>query len=252
LKDVFEQINNGRQPDFTLPKRIEVVIPHPILRAADLSVRIVDTKGIDRTATRADLESHLDDPHTLAVLCSGFNNAPAAEARLLLERAKEVGIRSLDIHTSLLVLPRPSEALAVKDEAGIRVESAHEGYELKGEQTSMSLQPMGLRSLSIGFFNAYDDEPELLRDFLVQGLGKIRQSFRARMHEIATNAKTLLANHEREQVQEVIRAATKLLRTWVTRNQSILALTAHVQDGLLDQMSAPSVPRFVEKGSGRT
>jgi transcriptional regulator with XRE-family HTH domain len=237
LKDVFEQINNGRHPDFTLPKRIEVVIPHPILRAADLSVRIVDTKGIDRTATRADLESHLDDPHTLAVLCSGFNNAPAAEARLLLERAKEVGIRSLDIHTSLLVLPRPSEALAVKDEAGIRVESAHEGYELKGEQTSMSLQPMGLRSLSIGFFNAYDDEPELLRDFLVQGLGKIRQSFRARMHEIATNAKTLLANHEREQVQEVIRAATKLLRTWVTRNQSILALTAHVQDGLLDQMA---------------
>lgn len=35
----------------------------------------------DRTATHADLESHLNDSHTLTVLCSGFNNAPAAKKR---------------------------------------------------------------------------------------------------------------------------------------------------------------------------
>lgn len=238
LKDTFEEVNNGRHPDFTLPKRIEVVVPTPLLDTPDLTVRIIDTKGIDRTAARPDLEIHLDDPHTLAVLCSGFNNAPAAETRLLLERAIETGVRSLGTHSTLLVLPRPNEALAVKDESGIRVETAEEGYELKGEQVAMSLQPLGLIDYAVGFFNAHQDDSGRVREFLSSRIARTRQVFRTRLHEITSNARTLILNHEQEQVQEVIRHAANMLRSWTNQNAMPRPLSAHIQDSLLKELTS--------------
>lgn len=236
LKDTFEEVNNGRHPDFTLPKRIEVVVPQALLGMQDLTVRIIDTKGIDRTAARADLEVHLDEPHTTAVLCSGFNNAPAAEAQLLLQRALETGVRTVSTNTAVLVLPRPGEALAVKDESGIRVDSSDEGYQLKGEQVAMALQPLGLHDLPVSFFNAHQDDPAPLRDFLIARVTEARRTFRARLHEITTDARALLLNLEQEQAQEVLRHASTMLRTWATQNAKPRALNANVQDSLMAQL----------------
>ena len=50
-------------------------MPEPIFGSRDLNIRIVDTKGIDQAAERQDIECHFDDPRTLVVLCSRFNDA---------------------------------------------------------------------------------------------------------------------------------------------------------------------------------
>jgi transcriptional regulator with XRE-family HTH domain len=237
LKDTFSAINNGRHPDFTLPKRIEVVVPDQLFKVSDLTIRIIDTKGIDRTAAREDIEIHLNDPHTLAVLCSTFNNAPAAEARLLLERAKEAGIRSLETNTALLVLPRPGEALAMKDDAtSTPVESAEEGYELKAEQVELALQPLGLQNLAIGFYNANEDLATRAQDFLVGRLVIIRDTFRTRIQEATDGARTLLMNHGEERIRAVLRDASKSLYTWANLNATVPPVYAHVQESLLEEI----------------
>lgn len=237
LRDTFTLVNNGRHAEFTLPKRIEVVVPEQLLPASDLTVRIIDTKGIDRTAAREDIEVHLDDPHTLAVLCSAFNNAPAAEARLLLERAKEAGVRSLATNASLLVLPRPSEAMAMKDDAtSTPVESADEGYDLKSEQVALALHPIGLQGLSVGFYNAHDDPKSRAREFLMERLAASREAFRTRIREATAGAKTLLTNHGEERIRAVLRDAGETLQTWASMHSGVPPVQGHVQESLMAQI----------------
>ena len=237
LKNIFEEVNNGRHPEFTLPKRIEVVVPDQILNTSDTVLRIIDTKGIDHIATRADLERHMDGSHTLTVLCSGFNDAPGAEPQLLLKRALESGIRSLKTHSVLMVLPQYNQALAVKDESGILVESAEEGYELKGEQVELALESLGLTDFPICFFNAYQDSPEQLRNFFNERIMNIRQTFRSRLHEVTTQSRNILLNHEQDEVHEVIRHATLMLKTWADDNSILPRVSIHVQDSLIMQMN---------------
>jgi transcriptional regulator with XRE-family HTH domain len=236
LRDTFEQVNNGRHRDFTLPRRIEVIVPGPLLEGTDLSVRIIDTRGIDRTAVRADLERHLDEPHTLALLCSGFNDAPSAAAHLLLERAKQAGVRRLELNTALLVLPRANEAMAVKDESGLRATTIEEGYELKAEFAAISLEPLTLKNLTMGFFNAFGDDPARLQTLMLDCLAKIRESFRARLREDIAGARVLLMNHEKEQVAEVLRSAARMIQTWISQNGAVPAINGHVQDSLMSQI----------------
>lgn len=237
LRDTFSAINNGRHPEFTLPKRIEVVVPDQLFKTSDLTIRIIDTKGIDRTAAREDIEIHLDDPHTLAVLCSTFNNAPAAEARLLLERAKDAGVRGLEINSTLLVLPRPGEALAMKDDAtSTPVDNAEEGYELKAEQVELALQPLGLQNLAIGFYNANEDPAVQAQEFLVERLSAAREAFRLRIQEATNGARALLNNHGEERIRAVLRDAGDSLRTWASLRAKVPPVQAHVQESLLEQI----------------
>ncbi len=212
-------------------------MPDQLFKTSDLTVRIIDTKGIDRTAAREDVEMHLDDPHTLAVLCSTFNNAPAAEARLLLERAKDAGVRSLEINTALLVLPRPGEALAMKDDAtSTPVESPDEGYELKAEQVELALQPLGLQNLAVGFYNANEDPATRAQEFLIGRLTAARDAFRIRIQAATNGARALLKNHGEERVRAVLRDAGDSLRTWASLNAKVLPVHAHVQESLLEQI----------------
>ena len=56
-----------------------MVVPEKLLQVADLTVRFIDTKGIDRNAAREDIECHFDDPDTLVVLCSPLGSPQNSE-----------------------------------------------------------------------------------------------------------------------------------------------------------------------------
>lgn len=235
LKQMFEQINNGRHPDFSLPANVDLVVPG-LLDTGDLTINVIDTRGIDRVTARADLEEHLMDSHTVSILCSGFNDAPAQPVQHLLERSRDIRNTLVDSHASVLVLARPGEALAVKDEGGERAESDQDGYELKAEQVASALTPFGMQNLPIEFFNSFSDDSERLRAFIVDRVEGTRETFRAKLHAVVDSARELLANVEHEQVLEIQRDASRHIATWLKNHVEPPKVAGHVHDTLMAQI----------------
>ena len=233
LKQNFEQVNNGRHPEFSIPKRIEIMVPQQILGEESLSIRVVDTKGIDRTAERGDLEEHLTASNTVVVLCSSFNDAPSNSVQQLLERAKKAHIANLQTKVAILVLPRPNEALAVKDDAGFNAETVEDGYELKGDQVEMRLEALNVPDVDVTFFNAFEDEPERLSGFLLKLARDLRKRHCKNLKEAIDGAKDLVQNFEREQVREIQQQAAKRLIVWLQNNRQIGSFSKHMKESLL-------------------
>jgi transcriptional regulator with XRE-family HTH domain len=235
MKTTFELINNGRHPEFSLPARIDLIVPE-FLEVTDLDVSIIDTRGIDQPAARADLETLLEDPHTVSILCSGFNDAPSDSIKHLLQRARDINNTQIDSNIGVLVLPRPDEALAMKDETGLQAETAEEGYELKDEQVHKALTTYRLSESPAFFFNSLEDEPEGLRAFLRDRVSQSRGQFQRQLADVLGRMKVMLENAEQEQAQAVQREAGKYLASWIRQNSTPPIIREHTHDTLLTEI----------------
>lgn len=215
------------------PKRIDITIPNEILGDEALSICLVDTKGIDNTGGRADLDAHFDEPNTVMVLCSPFNNAPATELQQQMQLAVNGGNTTVGIKAAILALPRPGEALAVKDDQGIPADSVIDGYELKREQVEMSLSSQNLPYADIGFFNAIEDDPKETVDFLLSLVEGVRSRHRSKLLEVIDGATVLVNNFAEAQVQEVYQLAARRMTVWLDNNREIGDLTARLESSLI-------------------
>lgn len=236
LKETFEAVNNGRHPNVSLPQRIEIRIRDPLLGHEDIRLRIIDTKGVDQSAPRADLEQHFHETHTATILCSSFNDAPEEPVQNLLARMEKAGVRNLDKRTAVLVLPRPHEALAVKrDDDGSLVENAQEGYEWKGDQVQLKLEQVIAKSRPIpaAFFNAREDDATAIRAFVLDRVNAVRELHRSSLKEVIQDAKTLVLNQADEERLEVQRDASRHLAICLDMHGKIEPTPDHVQDSLL-------------------
>ena len=236
LAEVFRQVNNGRHPEFSLPNRIEVIVPQAILRAESedtLSFRLIDTKGIDDTAERGDLEAYFSNPNALVVMCSIFNEAPSPSVQQLLDRAVKGGFSNVENKSAILVLPRPSEALAVRDDEGFAVDTVADGYELKGEQATNSLLRSSLPSVPVEFFNSLEDDPRQLVDFLLERVKHLRNINVTKLRNVIDGANALVQNRENEQVRAVQQQVSSQLNTWLGRNREIAPFQRSPETSLL-------------------
>jgi len=238
LQELFSAVNNGRHLEFSLPQKIEIIIPDAVFASRELPIRIVDTKGIDQTAERQDLECHFDDPRTLVVLCSRFNDAPEVALQSLLRRAKEAGTRDICRKTVLFVLPRPDEALAVKHDDGVRVEDDCEGYDLKRDQIHLRLNQQGLADVSVEFFNARDENPKGMRDRFIAKLMEHRQHYAEQISRLSAAVDRLNENREDEQIRLVFEHVMSDLETWIQNNLEIDLIEEGVQKPLVDAIDA--------------
>ena len=235
LKRTFEQINNGRHPDFGLPARIDIIVPK-LIDIEDLEVSIVDTRGIDQPTGRADLEGHLQDSHTISVLCSAFNSAPEQSVLTLLERAKEIDNELVGSNTLLLVLPKFAEALAVKDDAGFVVDSVSDGYDLKADQIESKISPLGLDGSQVTFFNSRDDDVEELRTFLSGRILHTRETFRGKLRDVIERSTEALAKAEEQELLEEQREMSRALNAWLRDNSRPSRVSGHVHDMLINEI----------------
>jgi len=243
LRDTFKEINNGRHRDFSIPRRIEVITPFPLLveqgETNSLNITIVDTKGIDQTAGRSDLEFHFDEAHTLVVLCSTFNDAPQAAIQQLLQRAKDSGIQNIERKTILMVFPKSGEAMAMKDDiTGDGVGDDEEGYEIKREQVEMRLDHLGVPSIPVTFFNALQEDPHVLRGVLLRSLDSLREHFRDQAYALMKTIAQLVENRDKEEYQATLRSAGDRLKVWLVDNREISSIPAEVHEALLETIKS--------------
>ena len=238
LRSEFHRINTGNHPEFTIPRRIQVSVDAPLIPGCgDVDVSVVDTKGIDETVARADLEKHFGVSHTVLVLCSGFNDAPGTEATNLLRRASEAGIEGDGLQGVVLGLPKFDEALQMLDDAGEPVGSIDEGYGLKtGVVEDTVHQSLGFRDFSVRFFNSHEDDPKDVRRDLSERVHLVFDGYRNTVDELADSAKELVENYEDEQAQEVIRQAAVLVRSWIERHMDPHSVEREAERSLLDEV----------------
>ena len=232
LKETFAQVNNGRHQRVSLPIRMEISVPYRVLEEESLSISIVDTKGIDDTAQREDLEFHFRDPNTVVILCSSFNDAPAPSVQQLLERGQEGQFPKLADKAAVLILPRPSEALAAKDDQGFTAADSAEGYELKIDQAEMRLQSGRLPFVKIQCFNVQEDNPADTRDFLLELVSSLREKHSEHLQEAINGANAMAQNFEAEQTSAVLRDAARDLSFWLKNNGELAPATVNLHDSL--------------------
>lgn len=221
LHDNFRRVNNGRHPEFSLPSRIDVTVPSRILGAETLSISIVDTKGIDGVAERGDLETHLNEPNTIAVLCTSFNNAPAVSVQQLLERAVRAQFPDIAAKTAVLVLAHPGDALGMKDDNGDLVDKVSEGYDLKRDQAELQLRAADLPSVCVAFFNAREDDVQQFNSFLLELVAGLREMHRGRLKAVIRGATDKVENYENEQARAVQQQAARRLTIWLKNNRQV-------------------------------
>ena len=222
LREIYLEINHGLQKEFSIPKRITINIPEPVLGYDKFGIKIVDTKGVDDTAKREDLESHLHDPRAVTVFCSRFSDAPDETTRTLLERAIESGIKDrLPKETSILVLPRNDEALEVNTFDGSEVDEAAEGYLVKSEEIQSDLIRYNLRDLPVWFYNEKNESFEDTRNFLIKRIEKLRAFHEGRIVEVADTINKVAENIEDARAEAAFKNVLNSINAWIEDHKEI-------------------------------
>lgn len=218
LQKTFMDVNNGRHEEFSLPKRVDIIIPHSPLNIPKYEVEVIDTKGVDQTAIRPDLQACIDNPRTITVLCSRFNDAPGISAQNLIEHLNKAG-QSLVLskRVKLLALPRPTEAIAMKDDSGESAQTDEDGYSMKAEQVELLLKRIGVDNMPMYFFNSVSDASQQLNEFIIEQLNTLRTEKVERISLVCDAVDYLIKHQEEEHVRTAQRHVAKELKIFLER-----------------------------------
>ena len=225
LKENFKKINNGRHPDFSIPRRIDVTVPYsPLKNIVNYEVEIVDTKGIDETSIRPDLISFLGDVRTISLLCTSFNQAPNTSVQALVEHILKTNqSKYVNDKLCLLVLPKQDEALAMKDDTGENAESDEDGYMMKQEQVEKALQNIGIKEeMSIYFFNSMSDDANALTEQINNQIKKLRSGKEEQIRNVSKAIDYLIDNKKEIHVQNAKKEVSKRLKNFMSDNSNLL------------------------------
>ncbi len=123
---------------------------------SNINLSIIDTKGIDQTANREDIDSQLKNTRNISILCTKFNDAPDKVTETLLTHMKKSGlIDYIEERVIILVLDRDGEAENMPD---LDEPDQEEGRYIREEQIQKDLEySLKIKNLDIIFFNSKRD-----------------------------------------------------------------------------------------------
>ncbi|MEH2170539.1 MAG: hypothetical protein V7K41_28600 [Nostoc sp.] len=224
LKETFKQINYGLHKEFSVPQRIDIIVPGELFQSSPYELQVIDTKGLDKdgTAVRRDLMDCLNDQRTLTVLCSSFEDAPSSEIYDLIANLIQTGSEKLlKERVIILVLPKNDDAYKGNNETGEPVDSKEEAYSLKREEVKRSLKPllkqMNVKDIPILFFNAIpeEDNPSDVARMLIEKLDKLRSTYVQRLSSSVEAINILIRNQKEKNAGEAYEKVSKSLEIFL-------------------------------------
>lgn len=216
LAKTFREVNNGRLQDVSLPRSIDLLLPSFGKEFGELDVTVIDTKGVDDVAVREDLDLRLRDPRTAVVFCCKFNDAPGVSSKTLLQHMRQTFSEPLTAgKVSILALPRPDEARAMKDDMGETAQTDEEGYWFKAAQVENDLRSADLPEIPVLFFNAQSDTPVAVRTELLGQLNRMREAAAERLFDLCAAVDDILQNHEAQSMIHAVAEVAKRLHTFL-------------------------------------
>jgi hypothetical protein len=203
----------------SLPRSIDLLIPHFGRDFGELEISVIDTKGVDDVAVREDLDARLKDPRSAIVFCSNFYDAPGTSTRILLHHMRQTFSERVDTgKVSIVSLPRSGEARTTKDDLGEQALTDAEGYEFKRMQVTSDLSADDLSGVPIIFFNVESDDPSAARAELANQLSRMRKAVEERLFDLCAAAQEIIDNHEAQALNAAIEEVASRLNSFLKGN----------------------------------
>lgn len=239
FSQTFKLINSATHPNVGLSKKITLYIPSFKINDPDLSITIVDTKGVDQTVNRIDLDRCLTDERTLSVFCSTFNDAPDQTCSKLIDTSINAGLKTrIHAETLLLVLDREGEAENVLDDVDA-VGDKEAGRDIKqGQIISELSQKFAVRDLDIEFFDALQEQPDNLLEILVSKIKFLRRQHEIRLEEITQSVLEIERELKTKSAKQAQYQVKMTLDPWLKKLQSCTPTLSEFFLPLIDAISS--------------
>ena len=207
LSGEFLKINNGLNENISLPKKIIINLNRKLIDS-DIKLSVVDTKGVDQTANREDIDLQLKNSRNISIFCTKFNDAPDKVTETLLTHMKNSGlIDYIEERVIILVLDRNGEAENIAD---LDEPDLNEGRYIREEQIQKDLEhSLKINNIDIVFFNSKEDNGSELLKKINKKLVRLRSTHLNRVSlindavdSIEKAANTQLAKNSEDAVKE--------------------------------------------------
>jgi transcriptional regulator with XRE-family HTH domain len=239
LKEAFVRINNGRNPDFSMPAKITVSVPFAPIPNTSFDISIVDTRGIDGSAIRPDIVAQLKNRRAVCMLCTKWGSAPDVSLQQVLKHVAETEVDPTFLsRTAILVLARAGDALTMRHDSGDTAQDAFEGYEIKRGHVEDALARADLTGISVQVFDSVSDGAKELSSFLIEKVTSVRKVQADNVMATVQAIDEMLANVERSQALAVLQQINSELLIFAGRHQKLAKSKAPAHTRLLEIISS--------------
>ena len=239
LAEQYREVNNGRNPRVSLPRRIYLRVPRPPIASSNRSehfeVTVVDTKGVEENAIPAGLHRHRDDGRTLLMICSRFEDAPGAAGSSFIKNSVEEGGKAHLLERGcMMILVRDNEAAELKDDAGFVVEGFEEGYDLRSEHVEKDLVRLEVPGLPLQFADAArKSDLDNVRNTIFSKIDELRRIHARSIQARANAVRETEENLEREEAEAAHARVRQDLQTFANRHRELPKSKRPIQERLL-------------------
>lgn len=236
IKSTFKSINIGKVATVSLPRKVFIHVADNLA-----NYHIVDTKGLDGTTNRRDINQCLESDVTLNVICSSFNDAPDQSMRKIVEQMIKGGLtEQLYTKTILLIIDREKASSSVADDDGELVGDKTYGRAIRIGQVLNDLeQKYGLDGdrLNVVCYDAFDDERNVLLDRIQEKLSKLELSYKTKV-ELITKGVTELIDEQNSQSFDIAKKALlDVFNKWFNDAENFTTSVDPLHTSLLNEIS---------------